>query len=280
MDSLERLMFLESAVLYTAAFFIGLGYVWIGRKPPTWLLWPVLWGAFVLQSIALWNRGLAIGSCPIGNPFEILQFVVWSLMIIYGIVGSVFRRSLLGFFTAGMAAGLSVFSVLYPALDAPGERLFGGDSRVEAHAALAIFSYGSFGLLALTSAMYLLQNFSLKRKRFEGFFRLLPSIFELERVNGRLLGAGSLMFSIAMLFGASAWLEPDLQVPVRKLFFALTAWFGYVVVWVLRSRQILLAGRLAWACLMLFFWSMATLVPVEQSRVAHPENPVDSQHVP
>src|SRR5690606_13094825 len=115
-------------------------------------------------------RGLAVQSCPIGNPFEVLQFVSWSIVLIYILTGPVFRTSLLGSFCAVLAGLLSVGSLLVPSWDQPypAGALFGGDAWVEAHAAIALFSYGLFGMLAVTSVMYLLQNYGLKHKRTTG----------------------------------------------------------------------------------------------------------------
>jgi HemX protein len=61
------------------------------------------------------------GGCPLGNTFEIVQFVAWSAMLLYFFVGTAFRVSLLGLFTAGYAATLALCLAAHPAMG-PGAR--------------------------------------------------------------------------------------------------------------------------------------------------------------
>ena len=53
-----------------------------------------------LPNDAQWT-GAEIKACPLGNTFEISQFIAWSLVLLYFIIGPAFRLRLLGFFTAG-----------------------------------------------------------------------------------------------------------------------------------------------------------------------------------
>ncbi len=59
----------------------------------------------------------------------------------------------------------------------------------------------SFGLLALTSALFLLRHFSLKSKRLGGWFSFLPSIRDLDHIEVRLLGTGVGFLTLALIFG-------------------------------------------------------------------------------
>src|SRR5204862_3137172 len=106
-------------------------------------------------------------------------------------VGVTFRSSLLGYFTSGLAAAITLVSLAIPPWDsALRTHIFGGNPWLELHAALAVFSYGVFGLLALTSLMFLLRNYSLKAKHLGGWFSFLPSILDLDHISVRLLAAG------------------------------------------------------------------------------------------
>ena len=66
---------------------------------------------YVLQNVGLALRGQAVAGCPLGNPFEIVQFNAWSAITFYLVVGVTFRSSLLGYFTAALAAGLTLVSL-------------------------------------------------------------------------------------------------------------------------------------------------------------------------
>ena len=146
---------------------------------------------FLLQTLGLNLRGMEVKGCPLGNSFEITQFICWSFVLLYFIIGPVFRLRLLGFFTAGLASGLSGIALLIPAWDRdypPG--IFGGNPWIELHAALAIFSYGVFALVALVSVMFLIQQHGLKKKQFKGIYAYLPSVQQLDTIAYRLLLTG------------------------------------------------------------------------------------------
>ena len=176
----------------------------------------------------LYVRGLAAGGCPLGNTFEIVQFVAWSAMVLYFFVGTAFRVSLLGLFTAGYAATLALASLLIPAWDASrSERIFGSNPWIELHAALAVFSYGVFGLLALTSILYLFRNYSLKSKHLGGWFSFLPSIRDLDLIGVRLLGAGVAILATSLVVGSFYWLRDTSTVNTAKLLITVAIWLAY-----------------------------------------------------
>lgn len=263
-----RLLFALSSIAYLAAFAAGLPALG-GRRPARILMGVCIVLAFVMQSLALNWRGMQARSCPIGNPFEIFQFITWSLIVLYGFVGSAFRTSLLGFFTAGLAALLSVTSLLMPGWDSSPSSLFGAGLWVELHAALSIFSYGAFGLLALASGMYLLQVHGLRKRHLEGLFEKLPSLVELERVCVRLLILSTAVYSLALAAGIVAWAQAGTSVANLKLLFTVLVWAGYALTLLMRVMGRLFPQRLAIACIALFGWSLLSLYPVELGRVEH-----------
>ncbi|HEY4300235.1 MAG TPA: cytochrome c biogenesis protein CcsA [Candidatus Didemnitutus sp.] len=219
------------------------------------------------QMAGLYVRGRAVGGCPLGNTFEIIQFVAWSAMVLYFIVGPAFRISLLGLFAAGYAGCLSTMSLLVPAWDAVrSEKIFGANPWIELHAALAVFSYGVFGLLALTSIMHLLQAWNLKHKRLDGLFWFLPSVVQLDQINFRLLLAGVSLLTISLAVGASWWVRDLHSVDAAKLAVTVAVWLVYLVTLVLRLQRRLVSVRFAWVCLVLFTLALVSLGPVNDSR--------------
>ena len=228
------------------------------------------------QTAGLYVRGMAHGGCPLGNQFEIVQFVAWSAMVLYFIVGPAFRVSLLGLFTSGYAASLAAISLAIPPWDADrSARLFGNNPWIEFHAALAVFSYGVFGLLALTSVMHLLQNWALKQKRLDGLFWFLPSVVQLDQINWRMLLAGVGLLTISLSVGASWWVRDTASVHWPKLLVTLSVWAIYSVTLLLRWRGVLYATRFSWTCLVLFLAAMMSLGPINANRMA-PR--IDSAH--
>ncbi|MDB6169768.1 MAG: Cytochrome biosis protein [Verrucomicrobia bacterium] len=237
-----------------------------GKQSRGWINAIVAVG-YLFQLVGLYVRGRSVGGCPLGNTFEILQFTAWSAITLYLFVGVTFRLSLLGFFTAALAAALTLGSLSIPAWDATRRaHIFGGNAWIELHAALALFSYGVFALLALTSAMFLLRNHSLKTKHPGGWFTFLPSIYELDHMSVRLLAAGVAIMSASLAVGAVYWFEDVRTVNLTKLYVTLAIWAAYVVALALRLRGVLLARRFSWAGVVLFAAALVSLWPVDASR--------------
>ena len=78
---------------------------------PRITFWAICAG-FLFTTIFLFDRGHAIGRCPITNRFEVLVFMTWSMVLIYLVIGSTYRLSLMGAFTAPVASASAVFGDL------------------------------------------------------------------------------------------------------------------------------------------------------------------------
>ena len=261
-----------AAGFYTAGRLMGAASLVRGHRTSGVPIYCAILAGYVLQFIGLGVRGRAAGGCPLGNQFEIFQFTAWSAITLYLVVGVTFRSSVLGFFTSCLGAALTVVSLSIPAWDAVRRtHIFGGNPWIELHAALAIFSYGVFGLLALTSALFLLRHFSLKSKRLGGWFSFLPSILDLDHIELRLLGAGFALLTLALGFGSVYWSRDTATVDHAKLAATVAVWAAAAAALVLRTLGRLLARRFAWTCLALFTAALLSLEAVNASR--HPGPP-------
>ena len=69
---------------------------------------------FLLQTAFLFLRGHALGSCPITNLFEVLVFLAWSIALIYMLIGTAYRLSLMGAFTAPLVFLLQITALILP----------------------------------------------------------------------------------------------------------------------------------------------------------------------
>ncbi|MEM8867718.1 MAG: cytochrome c biogenesis protein CcsA [Verrucomicrobiota bacterium] len=255
------------ASFYLVAFLVGM--LTLREKKPAInsLIFVLLGAGFLMQFFGLNIRGAQIKACPLGNTFEITQFITWSLVMLFFIIGPVFRVRLLGFFTAGLAALLSGGSLIFPGLDSPyPPGLFGGNPWIELHAALAIFSYGVFAIVALVSAMFLIQQHGLKTKQFKGVYQILPSVQQLDTIAQRLNITGVVMLSLALIFGAVFWVGNPELVPFFKLTVTCLVWAGYLTVAFLRIQKKLVTRRHAIAAIILFLLALASLWPVQSAR--------------
>ena len=260
-----------AAGFYLAGFLQGTVSLVRQGKPAGGATYLLILLGYAAQLAGLSIRGRAVGGCPLGNPFEIYQFTAWSTVTLYLVVGATFRLSLLGYFSACLAATLTLASLVIPGWDSVQRvRIFGNNPWIEFHAALAVFSYGVFALLALTSVMYLLRNHSLRSKRLGGWFSFLPSIRDLDQIGVRLLGAGTVILAIALAVGSVHWLRTPGFGLNAKIFVTCAVWVAAMIAFTLRLRGALLAQRFAWTCLGLFLAAMLSLLAVESSRTSAP----------
>jgi HemX protein len=265
----DRIWFWAAAGLYFVGFAQGTAALVRQGRPSGGATYLLIALGYVVQWIGLGIRGRIVGGCPLGNPFEIYQFTAWSAITLYLVIGVTFRNSVLGYFSACLASTLTLVSLAIPAWDAtPRTRIFGNNPWIELHAALAVFSYGVFALLALTSLLYLLRDYSLKSKQLGGWFSFLPSIRDLDHMGLRLLGAGATILAIALVVGSFHWLRDTSLVNSSKILVTVSVWLAATVAFGLRLRGQLLAKRFAWTCLVLFLAAMLSLIAVERSR--HP----------
>jgi len=255
------------ASIYLGAFVFGIIALLIRKPYPRTAMFALLTGGFLFQTLGLNLRGAEIKGCPLGNIFEISQFIAWSLVLLYFLIGPAFKLRLLGFFTAGLAGFLAATALLIPNWDQPyPPGIFGGNPWIELHAALAIFSYAMFAIVALVSAMFLIQQHGLKNKQFKGLYQHLPSVQQLDLMAKRLLITGVVVLSAALIFGAVFWINHPERVPVFKLAATCFVWAGYLTVVVLRLQKRLVTRRHAIASIALFIFALASLWPVQSAR--------------
>jgi HemX protein len=258
-----------AAGFYLAGLVLGTISLLRGERQSNKVINTIIVLGYIAQLLGLYARGRVVGGCPLGNYFEIFQFTAWSAISLYLVVGVTFRSSLLGYFTSCLGAVLTTLSLAIPAWDATRRmEIFGGNPWIELHAALALFSYGVFALLALTALMLVLRHYSLKTKRISGWFSFLPSMLDLDHISVRLLVTGVVMMTASLLGGAVYWLRDLSSVNLTKIIITLAIWLAYCIALALRLRGNLLARRFAWTCLALFGAVLVSLKPVDASR--HP----------
>lgn len=268
--SLDTTAFILAAAIYGCVLALTLHRLLRRRSPYSVLNFSLILTGALIQTVGLWIRGVHAGSCPVSNPFEILQFISWSTILLFLFTGPVFRMSCFGTTAASLAALLSLTALAIPSLDYTTEsRPFGPNPWIESHAAIALLAYGAFALLCVVALLYLLQHFSLKAKRFPAFFGFLPPIMDMEIVLTRLLISAVAVFTIAMAIGMVAWLPDRTTITSFKSIASGLLWLLYCTALILRLTGFLHGTRLPWTAIFLFAVALLTLWPVESS-VASP----------
>lgn len=220
-------------------------------------------GGFILHTGFLYLRGQVLHRCPLTNLFESQAFVTWAAVLFYLMIGSAYRVSFLGAFTAPLVLVICLVALLMP-VDVPHAEPLTRSAWIEFHAAIAIVAFGAFALAFVTSAMYLFQERQLKTRRLTPSFLFMPSIDQLEKINFRLLVMGIGMFSAGMVGGVISYRIVH-QWSAPKIVWAWTVWLvyaGLVAAQLLRSargRKVALATIALFILTLVGYWGVGLL---------------------
>lgn len=267
----EKFLFSIAAILFTVGFLFNYFQIKSKGTYSHTLIYLFLLFGFVLQSIALYLRALVIHACPLGNTFEILQFILWSLILLFLLIRPVIRINALGLFIIFIASLVSAISLLIPSLDNPYVyTLEANNPFIELHASLAIFSYAIYMLLAIVSSMLLIQQWGLKKQRFQGLFSHLPAVQKLDSIANVLVWIASLTLFIGILFGSFYWNEHPETVPLFKLLLTTLILILYCVVGVLKYFNKITPQKQAIAYIFLFILAILSLGAVQAENPQEP----------
>jgi len=249
---MDRLLLIPATICFLLVFtrtMIGIG---AGKYRPSLFNLLVLGIGFAFQTAFLFMRGEVIRRCPLTNPFEVLMFLNWSMLLLYLLVGSAYRLSLMGAFTAPLVFVLQIAAFLLPpdhivvATQPPSPWL-------ELHAALSIIAYGAFALAGVAGVMFLAQERQLKQHRIDSLFYNLPPITELAVAIRRLMLYGVILLTLGLLAGFA------IGSPLAKVSWGIGVWLLYAILWVLATGRKLSARRVAIWALVAFSGTLVSL---------------------
>ncbi len=244
--------------LVTATFFALIGAVWgmISVHRGSRSRWTVSWMVAVLgcQVAFLALRGQLRGACPLADLGEILAFLSWSLTLFYLVVGTAYRISLLGVFTAPVVVVFQTIALFPGFLDANPAKVSGANPWHETHSATSVLGYGALALAAVAGVMFLVLDRQLKEHHLKsGLFRNLPPVRELLISLERLLWLGGGLLTIGI---AAGFIMPHDESALGHLIAALAVWSGYAVLLGVKSWRGLTGRRLSLLTVGLFVLSL------------------------
>ena len=214
---------------------------------------PILATTFIIQLMALGLRGELRGACPLSDIGEILSFLSWSLILFYLLVGTTYRLSLLGLFTAPIVVTLQLIALIPGAMTPHPSHATSSNPWLEAHGALSVLSFGSLTLGAVSGIMFLVLDKLLKEKRLtSNLFNNLPSIHSLIDSTKRLLLIGLIILTAGIIAGL---LAPGLQLG-HHLIVASLVWISYLTLVGLSYFRGLPPHKLALSSVVLFLVSI------------------------
>jgi ABC-type uncharacterized transport system permease subunit len=212
---------------------------------------------FVFQTLFLFDRGHQIGRCPITNFFELLVFLGWSMILIYLLIGSSYRLSLLGVITAPFVSVLDILALLAPDHSLSTVHL-PVNPWLETHTSFSIVACGAFALAGVAGLMYLFQERQLKTRKPGSIFFRLPPISTLTIANSRLLWLGFVLFTVGLGSGFFIGQEVDW----RKVAWSVLVWaiYGGILLGRLLQRMgakwIATLSIIAFSLLLSVFWGI------------------------
>lgn len=253
-----------STAFYLAAFFYSSYHLLHQTAKSKVIFYSLLILGFLSQGLALFYRGIALSSLPLTNTLELLQVISWSTVFLIIIFQIAFRLRLLAFFGSGLVCIIGIISILFYNTESTLHNAnILHNPWIEFHAVLATFAYGAFGLLAVTSLMYLLQDYSLSHKHFGGFYTLLPSLRQLNEINQRFLLIGLVALSIAIIAGTLSWVNNSSNVNPFKIIAAWGLLISYFSLYFIKCKKSLSLRKSAWSSLFLFAMAILSLWPVQ-----------------
>src|SRR6059058_975772 len=213
---------------------------------------------FIFQTAFLSLRGHALGRCPLTNLFEVFIFLAWSVALMYMLVGSIYRLSLMGAFTAPLVVLLQGFALLAP-IDRPHPSRLPANPWVEFHASISLVAYGAFALACIAGAMYLVQERQLKTHHLHSIFYHLPPLPNLFSAMTRLLWFGFILYSAGLISGFFVN-EP---MPWTKIVLAFAIWILYGAILQGRYLRWMAPRRIAALCMFAFAVALPLLWSIE-----------------
>jgi ABC-type transport system involved in cytochrome c biogenesis permease subunit len=268
----DRHFFLLAVMLYGVSMIYSL-FLWRkGFRQDNRVNYLVLLAAFGLHTTAMLQRGLSLHHCPVGNLFEVMAFVSWTIVAVYLIVGLWPRLRFLGVFASPVLFGIGVFALM-PALDPDPAHAHVDmkDIWISLHGALLSLAYGAFGLSCVAAVMYLTQENNLKFHKLRAMLSLLPPIQRLETIVGRMLLAGFLLLTIGLAFGVLDLARLDHPHAYRgdpKIIWSAVVWLLYLGLVVMRwkfaqrGRRFALGAIGSFVFVLLTFWGVNLLSPL------------------
>lgn len=220
-------------------------------------------GAFALLSADLWLRGEAQRSCPLYSLFDVLLFMAWATALLYFLVGSAYRLSLLGAFTSPLVLLLLLLAQLAPLSRDPAPATM-RDPWIEFHAALSLIAYGAFALAGIAGLMFLVQDRQLKKRKGGALLYNLPPITELAVANTRLIRLGLVILTVAFAAGFLS----GMQVNTLKFWTSAVIWAAYGILVLLRQIHTLAPRKTAILSLAALAFILITLPAIQHLSTA------------
>jgi len=263
---MDRTLLWIAEGVYLLSFLVSLFFVRARLGSPYPVTVALVGLGFAVHTIGLYLRGMAIQGCPITNLFETLMFIAWAIVLIYLVVGAIFRVSFLGAFAIPLVVALGAVAIIAP--DQTRDLGAFKSPALGMHASLSLVAYGAFALACITGLMYLIQERQLKTHKLYPLFHRLPPIEILDRINYRLLLSGFVLLTLGIAFGfVLGW--QFLKSDPPKTAWSLLVWAVYTGLLVARATQRVRGRKVAVVSVTSFLFVILTFPVINMVSTQH-----------
>ncbi|MBX7219256.1 MAG: cytochrome c biogenesis protein [Blastocatellia bacterium] len=158
---------------------------------------------FFAHTGSLVLRGIEVGRCPLLLQQEVCSFLAWSVMAYYLGTKYWYRSQALVSFVMPVVFILTLAGLLLPSSESVpfALRLGQRPTLLFLHIALFLFAYGAFIITFLAGLMYIIQERSLKQKRFGSLWFKLPSLDTCDDMSYKSVGIGFVLLTLGIVTG-------------------------------------------------------------------------------
>lgn len=230
-----------------------------------------LTAAVIVHTFVIGMRTVQVGAAPFAGTSAALSAFVWLLGLAYLYTESTSDERSMGLFITVLLVALQVIPVLNPPMvEAPNTVL--RSPLFIVHVSAMLFAYASFGLACVIGITYVLQFKEIKKKQLGFFYKRLPSLQKLDRMNMSAVRIGWAFITAGIVIGG-AWAmtsavrtapDPRLQAMTivdPKILVAFLCW-GIYSFHLLARRIGWSAKRSAWLSTIGFVIVLLNFIPV------------------
>ena len=185
-------------LLATAGFIV---YIIKQQKPVFKFSYWILVVGFIFHTIFLAYRYSILEAAPVLNLKSALSFFSWSIICAYLLFHIKFNLRILGSFVAPFASFLMIISSAMPWMNGHIKPVF-KSLWLTIHVVTVFMGDALFAIAFLAAIMYLIQEYSIKHKKFGSFYNRLPSLATLDGINYYSLIYGFSFLTIGMITGS------------------------------------------------------------------------------
>ncbi len=162
--------------------------------------WILITG-FLFHTVFLCFRTMEMGTLAVLDFKSALSFFAWSIVCAYLVFQLKYRLRVLGSFIAPFACVLMIISSTLPWMEKAVNPEF-KSLLLMFHIVTAFMGNGLFAIAFIAAIMYLLLEYTIKKKSFGSFYHRLPSLATLDSINYYSLIYGFMFLTIGMITGS------------------------------------------------------------------------------